>query len=70
MILRQEHRRDQQEALRVRPRALACSRVLYGHRRLKALLKREAWEVNAKRIYPLYLEEGLILRMQKRREGD
>jgi putative transposase len=32
------------------------------------LLKREGWEVNAKRIYRLYTEEGLIVRTQKRRE--
>ncbi|WP_433968467.1 DDE-type integrase/transposase/recombinase [Tunturiibacter gelidiferens] len=32
------------------------------------LLKREGWQVNAKRIYRLYLEEGLIVRTQKRRE--
>ena len=32
------------------------------------MLKREGWEVNAKRIYRLYTEEGLIVRTQKRRE--
>jgi putative transposase len=31
-------------------------------------LKREGWEVNAKRIYRLYTEKGLIVRTQKRRE--
>jgi len=35
---------------------------------LTVLLKREGWEVNAKRIYRLYTEEGLIVRTQKRRE--
>jgi putative transposase len=54
--------------LRVRLRELACSRVRYGYRRLTVLLKREGWEVNAKRIYRLYTEEGLIVRTQKRRE--
>jgi putative transposase len=52
----------------VRLRELAGSRVHYGYRRLTVLLKREAWEVNAKRIYRLYMEEGLIARMQKRKE--
>jgi PadR family transcriptional regulator PadR len=47
---------------------LAGSRVRYGYRRLTVLLKREGWQVNAKRIYRLYLEEGLIVRTQKRRE--
>ena len=32
------------------------------------MLKREGWEVNAKRIYRPYTEEGLIVRTQKRRE--
>ena len=68
MTLRYTHHRDPQEALRVRLRELAGSRVRYGYRRLTVLLKREGWQVNAKRIYRLYLEEGLIVRTQKRRE--
>jgi putative transposase len=68
MTLRYEHHRDPQEALRVRLRELAGSRVRYGYRRLTVLLKREGWEVNAKRIYRLYTEEGLIVRTQRRRE--
>ena len=66
--LRYEHHRDPQEALRVRLRELAGSRVRYGYRRLTVLLKREGWEVNAKRIYRIYTEEGLIVRTQKRKE--
>ena len=62
MTLRYEHHRDPQEALRVRLRELAGRRVRYGYRRLTVLLKREGWEVNAKRIYRLYTEEGLIVR--------
>jgi putative transposase len=65
MTLRYTHHRDPQEALRVRLRELAGSRVRYGYRRLTVLLKREGWQVNAKRIYRLYLEEGLIVRAQK-----
>jgi putative transposase len=60
--LRYEHHRDPQDALRVRLRELAGSRVRYGYRRLTVMLKREGWEVNAKRIYRLYTEEGLIVR--------
>ena len=52
----------------MRLRELAGSRVRYGYRRLTVMLKREGWEVNAKRIYRLYSEEGLIVRTQKRRE--
>ena len=47
---------------------LASSRVRYGYRRLTVLLKREGWEVNAKRVYRLYVEEGLIVRTRKREE--
>lgn len=66
--LRYEHHRDRQEALRVRLRELAGSRVRYGYRRLTVLLKRKGWPVNAKRIYRLYTEEGLIVRTSKRKE--
>jgi len=52
----------------VRLRELAGSRVRYGYRRLTVMLRREGWEVNAKRIYRLYTEEGLIVRTQKRRQ--
>jgi len=34
----------------VRLRELAGSRVRYGYRRLTVLLKREGWDVNAKRM--------------------
>jgi putative transposase len=68
MTLRYEHHRDPQEALRIRLRELAGSRVRYGYRRLTVLLKREGWEVNAKRIYRLYAEEGLMVRTKKRKE--
>jgi transposase InsO family protein len=66
--LRYQHHRDRQEALRVRLRELAGSRVRYGYRRLTVLLRREGWQVNAKRISRLYTEEGLIVRM-KRAQG-
>ena len=66
--LRYQHHRDRQEALRVRLRELAGSRVRYGYRRLTVLLRREGWQVNAKRIYRLYTEEGLIVRTKRRRE--
>ncbi len=55
-------------ALRLRLRELAGSRVRYGYRRLTVLLRREGWEVNAKRVYRLYREEGLQVRTPKRRQ--
>ena len=66
--LRYQQHRDPQDALRVRRRELAGSRVRYGYRRLTVLLKREGWEVNAKRIYRLYTEEGLIVHTKRRKE--
>ena len=56
-------RRDPQHALRVRMRELAASRVRCGHRRLTVLLQRERWAVNAKRIYRLYTEDRLAVRI-------
>ncbi len=40
-------------------------RVRYGYRRLHILLRREGWRVNAKRVYRLYREEGLSLRLRR-----
>ena len=68
MTLRYQHHRDPQEGLRVRLRELAASRVRYGYRRLTVLLKREGWPVNAKRIYRLYTEEGLMVRTTQRKK--
>jgi putative transposase len=66
--LRYQSHRDRQEALRIRLRELAGSRVRFGYRRLTVLLKREGWAVNAKRIYRLYTEEGLTVRTKYRRK--
>ena len=65
--LRYQDHRDRQEALRIRLRDLAASRVRFGYRRLTVLLKREGWRVNAKRIYRLYTEEGLTVRTKYRK---
>lgn len=51
-----------QAELRQRIKDIAASRVRYGYRRIHVLLKREGWDVNAKRVYRLYKEEGLQLR--------
>jgi putative transposase len=42
--------------------------VRYGYRRLHILLKREGWSVNHKRIYRLYRQEGLSLRLKSRKK--
>ena len=57
--------RDQE--LRQRLKELATKRMRFGYRRLTALLVREGVEVNHKRVYRLYREEGLVMRMRQRR---
>jgi putative transposase len=64
--LRYQSYRDPQDALRMRLREVAASRVRFGYRRLTVLLRREGWRVNAKRIYRLYTEEGLTVRTKHR----
>lgn len=63
---RYQSRRDPQVDLRMRLRELAGTRVRYGYRRLTVLLRREGRQVNAKRVYRLYCEEGLQVRTKKR----
>ena len=65
--LRYQSTRDRQDALRRRLRELAAVRVRFGYRRLTVLLKREGWRVNAKRVYRLYVDEGLTVRTTPRK---
>lgn len=58
------HRKDFQVALRQRLRELAEARRRFGCKRLHIVLCREGWKVNHKRIYRLYREEGLNLRLK------
>ena len=55
-------RRADQADLKKRMKEIAETRVRYGYRRIHVLLRREGWDVNAKRIYRLYKEMGLQLR--------
>jgi len=64
---RYESVRDDQAALRMRLKELAATRVAYGYRRLHILLQREGWQVNHKRVYRLYVEEGLMLKRKRPR---
>jgi putative transposase len=57
-----------QTALRLRLRELAATRVRYGYRRLQILLQREGWRVNYKRVYRLNREEGLGIRVKRRKK--
>jgi putative transposase len=51
----------------MRIRELAEARVRYGYRRLHVLLQREGWQINHKRTYRLYSEEGLSIRTRSPR---
>jgi putative transposase len=65
---RYRSRKDPQLALRGKLKELASTYVRYGYRRLTVLLRRQGWKVNAKRIYRLYTEEGLIVRTKQRKK--
>jgi putative transposase len=56
---RYEPRPDRNTALREELVKLARQKPRYGYRRLHALLSRRGHEVNVKRVYRLYVEEGL-----------
>ncbi len=58
-------RRSSQAAVRTRIREIAATRVRYGYRRIHVLLRREGWQINAKRVYRLYCEEGLQIRNKR-----
>jgi putative transposase len=60
-------RRQAPEVLLKRLRELAAEKPRYGYRFLHTLLRREGHEVNRKRVYRLYREEGLAVRRRKRR---
>jgi len=54
-------------ALRTRLKELAAKRMRFGYRRLTAMLVREGITANHKRVYRLYREEGLAMRIRARR---
>jgi putative transposase len=60
-------RRAPQESLRTRLRELAAVRLRWGYRRLHLLLRREGYQVNHKRVYRLYRDEGLAVRRRHRK---
>jgi putative transposase len=58
---------ERDEPVRARLKELAAQRMRFGYRRLGALLAREGRPVNHKRVYRLYCEEGLTMRIRQRR---
>lgn len=60
--------REREEELLLRIRALAREHPRYGYRRIKALLVREGWSVNLKRVHRLWRREGLkVPQIQRKR---
>ncbi|MEE4611550.1 IS3 family transposase [Serratia marcescens] len=55
--------------LRLRIREITETRVHYGYRRVHVMLRREGWRDNHKRIYRLYCERGLSLRLKRPRRN-
>jgi putative transposase len=51
----------------MRIRDIAQTRMRYGYFRIYILLRREGWIVNQKRVYRLYREDGLSLRLKRPR---
>src|SRR5271168_43229 len=64
---RYEPRPDRNAELRDALVQLARQKPRYGYRRLHALLCRRGHEVNVKRVYRLYVEEGLMVRRKRRK---
>jgi len=60
-------KRERDAALRRRLKELAAKRMRFGYRRLTAMLGREGMAANHKRVYRLYREEGLAMRIRQRR---
>lgn len=58
----------QDVALRMRMCDLAAARPRYGYLFLYKLLRREGWIVNRKKVLRPYREEGLSLRLRRRRK--
>ena len=58
---------ERDSELRTRLKELAARRMRFGYRRLTAMLLREGMPANHKRVYRLYREEGLAMRIRQRR---
>lgn len=57
-------RRRDQAALEQRIKEICETRVRFGYRRVHVLLRREGWEINAKKTYRVYRELGMQLRIK------
>ena len=62
-------RRRDASALTMRIREITQTRVHYGYRRVHVMLRREGHRDNVKRVYRLYREQGLSLRLKRPRRN-
>ncbi len=49
----------------MRIKEIANTRVHYSYRRVHVMLRQGGWQDNVKRVYRLYKEQGLSLRMKR-----
>lgn len=61
-VYRRAPKRSEDTDLRDRLKELSSERRRFGYRRLHILLRREGWELNWKKLYRIYREEGLTFR--------
>jgi len=66
---RYESRRRDETVLKMRIKEITDTRVHYGYRRVHVMLRREGHQDNVKRVYRLYREEGLSLRLKRPRRN-
>ncbi len=59
---------DDERRLIARIHELVRERPRFGYRRITALLRREGWRVNVKRVYRLWREEGLKVPKKQRKK--
>jgi len=58
-------KKDEQAVLVERIKEVSTLRAHYGYKRIYIYLRREGWNINHKRVYRLYCQEGLQLRRKK-----
>jgi len=68
-LYRYESRKRDETALKLRIKEITQTRVQYGYRRVHVMLRREGHKDNVKRVYRLYREEGLSLRLKRPRRN-
>jgi transposase len=66
--LRYQPRDDGNAGLRERLKQLAGQHRRHGYRMLHNRLRFDGWEINVKRTYRLYREEGLMVRKRRRKK--